>query len=532
MPDAKPSVISVSADKSTTTTPNGRAIIQSHLDQHLAPQQIIIFGLGREGISTYHFLRTFLPNKILWLADEKALPQLGDELQTIVKQDHHAHFRQINRDATDSLDNISKIVIFKTPGAKTELPFIQKLINRGARLSSNTNLCFEIIDLLPQQPLTIGVTGTKGKSTTTSVIHHLLQSNDFPVWLAGNIGKPPLFTLSEILRAEQNKPQQPHTYNDQSRQQPIIVFELSSHQLRELHTSPQIAVVQNITPEHLDYYPNFQTYQKAKSAITKYQKVKDIVIYNPDFVGAATIAKLSKGKHLTFTISPPSSLISCKHSHFEKPIVFANQDAIFYQNETVINREHIPLIGEHNLLNVMPAVIIGRELGLTNQQIAAAIKSFQPLPHRLEKVVEKNGVLYINDSQATTPEATLAALSSFNGRTIHLIAGGSDKGVDLQPMVDAVRQHQVKTLLLFPPTGQKIAELMAAANQEDQTNSKVGQPPPAVIQVASMAAAVSRAAAAAQQGDVVLLSPACASFGIFQDYQDRGNQFKKFVRDL
>ena len=147
-------------------------------------------------------------------------------------------------------------------------------------------------------------------------------------------------------------------------------------------------------------------------------------------------------------------------------------------------------------------------------------------------MVEKNGALYINDFQATTPEATLAALSSFNGRTIHLIAGGSDKGVDLQPMVDAVRQHQVKTLLLFPPTGQKIAELMAAVNQEDQTNSKVGQPPPAVIQVASMVAAVGRAAAAAQQGDVVLLSPACASFGIFQDYQDRGNQFKKFVRDL
>ncbi len=521
---------------SALTNPTGTERIRTYLHQHFNSRQVIIFGLGREGLSTYHFLRAFLPEKKLWLLDEQALSQLSAELQSIVKQDQDVHFRQIDQGLSESLDDISQIVVFKTPGAKTELPFIQKLIDGGAMLSSNTSLCFELISQLTHQPVTIGVTGTKGKSTTASLIHHVLQFNSRPVWLAGNIGTPPLRVLLEVLQAQGlhtgSSDQQPPKQSDQSHQQPIIVFELSSHQLRELKFSPHIAVIQNITPEHLDYYRDFETYQKAKSAIAAYQNNQDMVIYTPEFAGAATIAQLSKGKHLTFAISSARSSIPPKRSHPEQPIASANQDAILYQNEVIVNRADVPLIGTHNLLNVMPAVIIGRELGLTNQQISAAIKSFQPLPHRLEKVAEKNGVLYINDSQATTPEATLAALSSFDGKNIHLIAGGSDKGVDLQPVVEAVLQHQVKTLLLFPPTGEKIAELLAATIQERQTNLEVDLPSPTVIHVKSMVEAIGQAAAAVKNNDVVLLSPACASFGIFKDYQDRGNQFKQAVQEL
>lgn len=484
--------------------------LQEHLSTLLTSYtdaQVVLFGLEREGLSTYHFLRAYLPETELILSDDKTTEHLSNTVQQLLAEDHSCRFVH-SEELTTVLSPTRDVILYKSAGIPHTHPVLENLRSHHQLIiTSNTEQFFQVLNELPldQQPLTIGVTGTKGKSTTTSLIFTVCQHTGRSCFLVGNIGEPPLNCLAPLAQLPQAE-----------LVSSIVVLELSSHQLQYLHLSPKIAVLQNITPEHLDYYPDFASYRDAKANITLHQTASDLLICNPRFAEPRAIAAQSLAQKKYFALEPSTefALTAC-----------VQENTIYYQDEAVMAIADIPLRGIHNVLNTIPAVMIGKELGLETEAIQAAVRSFQALPHRLQFVAQKNGVEYYNDSQGTTPEASIAALESFADKPVILIAGGSDKGADFTELAEQIASQNIGAVFLFPPTGEGIAQKI-----REQLSS--GQSSFAIEHVTSMQQAVARAAALAKPGSVVLLSPACASFGLFKNYQDRGNQFITAVAEL
>ena len=298
----------------------------------LKTQSILILGLGREGISTYKFLRKHFPEKKLALADAQPLEKLDTKLISLIHKDENIVLQLEEK----YLHNLSTSdIIFKSPGIPASLPAISQAITHDTQLSSNTQLFFDLLEekrkkialatinpnpkSLTTNYKTIGITGTKGKSTTTALIHHILKENNLDTILLGNIGTPPLSKIDEIS---------PET---------IVVAELSCHQLAELTHSPHIAVVQEITSEHLDYYPTTEAYLEAKTAICRYQNESDVVIYNKNYPETSKLAQLSPGKHLTH--ADFISKYESEYSEHKKSPLWEN-----YPN----------LPGKHNINNIIP----------------------------------------------------------------------------------------------------------------------------------------------------------------------------------
>ncbi|OGJ37181.1 MAG: UDP-N-acetylmuramoylalanine--D-glutamate ligase [Candidatus Pacebacteria bacterium RIFOXYB1_FULL_39_46] len=462
--------------------------------KHLTKQKIVILGLGAEGWSTYQFLRSHLPKLKLAIADQRSIAQLNSDQQTILQQDSQLTLLL----GSNYLDKINKFdLIFKAPGIPKSLPAIKKAIGKGAQLASNTQLFFE---LCPGK--IIGITGTKGKSTTAAVIHHVLQTAQLKTLLLGNIGTPALSQLEQIEADT------------------LVVYELSSHQLETLTISPYVAVIQDITSEHLDYYADTKEYQIAKTAITRWQHPRDIVIYNPQFAITAKIASLSPGKHL-------------RHSLHEGPdnVAFMRQDTLMYRHpggqvSAVLPANQLPLPGQHNLYNVLPTIIVGHLFNVDTETITQALKSFKPLSHRLELVLEKQGVSYYDDSLATNPFATLRALESFT-KPLILIAGGHERDQDFTDLARVILEKKVIGLVLFKPTGQRLQTAIK------QIADKSGVKPPPMKFAKNMPEAVKIAHQfIPTMGGIVLMSPASASFGLFENYHDRGMQFQEAVRNI
>lgn len=439
----------------------------------LSDKSILILGLAREGISTYQFLRSHLPEQQLTLADEKIIDQLPAKLQQLINQDPLVELINPDQIQADKLD-----LIFKSagiPSDKYDLPI--------EKFTSNAQLFF---DLAPGK--IIGVTGTKGKSTTTALIAHVLQTAGLDTRLAGNIGLPLLETLK-------NSTNNTH-----------FVCELSSHQLELLHSSPDIAVIQPIIEEHLDYHHTLANYINAKANITKYQTDQDLLIFNSDSPEVAEIATNSQANKFAFGFNA------------QGPAIISNQD-ILINGEKIISLDQTKLRGQHNLQNMIPSILIANHLQLDKHIIISALQSFKPLPDRLELVPTNDGIEYFNDSLATNPKSTIAAINAFAGKNIILIAGGYDRGVNYQILADKINQSNIKKLILFPDTGMKInAALIKMGSKIDREITD------------NMADAVKKAKQVAQPGDVVLMSPASASFNLFKDYADRGEQFKKYVQ--
>lgn len=472
------------------------------LKKEIAQRKILIFGLGAEGLSSYHFLRKHLPNEQILLTDDKAVELLGKDWESILETDKKLTFMPIQEVG----QNLSgELWVLKTPGIPFTHPLCAQLEGKDILYSSNTELFFAILAELPSsvRPQTIGITGTKGKSTTTAMIYHVLKTAGMSVFLAGNIGVPALDTLMEI----ENLP-------EEKLSRAIAVLELSSHQLQTLPYSPHIAVVQNITPEHLDYYQDFEEYWQAKSAITKHQAADDIVIYNPSFEIPSEFAAFSAAQKYPYSLDEHPSGVA----HYKNGWIYSKDNKI-------IETKELPLMGEHNILNTLPAVVIAEIYGISVDVLQSALKTFKSLPHRLEFVTEKSGVRFYNDSQATTPEAAIAAIRSFPGSNIILLAGGSDKGVSFEAFAEEIVAQQIPHVILFPPMGEKIA------SDIKRTAGLTGSLPQ-FHPVKNMSEAVTIAAQLAKKGDIVLLSPACASFGLFKNYQDRGNQFKAAAQAL
>jgi len=416
------------------------------IEKILSDKRILILGFGREGLDSYLFIRKLWPVKFLGIADKQKISEIKLEKDKNIK----LHF---GKDYLKSLKNYD--VIIKSAGIpiKTITPFLEK----RQRVITQTELFF---DLYPG--IIIGVTGTKGKSTTSSLIYDVLKAGKLKVSLAGNIGKPVLASLFDAKNDE------------------IFVYELSSHQLHKMKKSPRIAVLLNIYPEHLDYYKNFKEYAAAKANITKYQTKKDYLIYNDENLLVKKIAAKSKAIK-------------------------------------------IPIKGKYLNLDMEAAKKIGSLFKIPEKKISGAIKIFKFLPHRLEFVEKISGIKFYNDSLATIPEATIEALN-FLGKDVEtLILGGFDRGLDFKNLAkEILKRDNIKNLILFPATGKRIWEEVA--------KQKCIQPKHFFVD--NMKDGVSLAHKKTSSGKICLLSPASPSFGIFKDYAQRGDFFKKYVKKL
>lgn len=378
-------------------------------------------------------------------------------------------------------------IIVRSPGVYRYKPEIVEAEKQGSKITSNTILFFE-----ESEANIIGITGTKGKGTTARMLQLGLKNSGKSTLLLGNIGTPMLDRIDDA-----------DTFD-------WVILELSSFQLIDLPYSPPIAVVTNVTTDHLNWHKDRNEYIHAKENLWKHQKETETVVLNKDDGTCVELAKNVPGRMLWFS------------THTAVQLGAYVLDDNVYLNEAIVGRTNeLKVPGQHNVANALAALSAGTIAGGQPQKVWNGIAEFAGGEHRLEKVAQIGEVLYINDSAATTPEAAIAALKTFPNPKV-LIAGGSVKGVPFKTFAQAVMKNNVKAIFL-------IGEAARQIEQELEKESYKGE---IITGLESMNEVVEKASSLAQPGDVVLLSPACASFGIFKDYKDRGEQFKGAVRRL
>ena len=388
------------------------------------------------------------------------------------------------------LDNIAADVVFRTPGMHPGNPALVKLRENGAKITSEMEVFFE---LCPCN--TIAVTGSDGKTTTTTLVSELLKAEGKTVWLGGNIGTP---LLSFIPRMEPDH---------------FAVVELSSFQLMDMERSATRAVITNLAPNHLDVHKDMDEYIFAKTNVYNFQKEDGLLIVNAD--NAITAPMVGKGETRYFS----------RQKKLENGVYLA--DGVIYRArngvaEKVMDSSLILLPGIHNVENYMTAIAVTDGL-VSDESIRHVAQTFGGVEHRIELVRVKDGVRYYNDSIASSPSRTIAGLRSFKEQVI-LIAGGYDKQIPFDVLGPEVCQH-VKRLYLTGATAQKIYD--AVVNCPDYAEGK-----PEIVMIEDFTETVHAAAASATEGDVVLLSPACAAFDKFKNFMVRGKFFKKLVQEL
>ncbi|MBU2051921.1 UDP-N-acetylmuramoyl-L-alanine--D-glutamate ligase [Patescibacteria group bacterium] len=359
-------------------------------------------------------------------------------------------------------------IVFRSPGFYRYSPMIVKAETAGAIISSATKLFF---DQCPAK--IIAVTGTKGKGTTTSLIYQILQNDGQSAYIAGNIGKPMLSLLPRLKGGD------------------WVCLELSSFQLQDLTKSPHIAVVLNITSDHLDVHKSTKEYRGAKTSILKYQHPSDHAVLNVDYPVTKKMAVLTPAR-----------------IHW------------FSGRRVNLDVTRIKLRGEHNRENIASAMAAAGLAGVAKENMTEAVYQFKGLEHRLELVRKVNAITFYNDSFSTTPETAIAAIKSFF-EPMTIILGGSEKGSDYRRLGRViVASKNVRNLILIGKTAGKIKAAVSGFSGAIITG------------LTTMKAVVTIAGKISLPGSVVVLTPACASFDMFTDYQDRGNQFKLWVKKL
>jgi len=444
-------------------------------------QKIAIVGFGKEGQSAYRFLKKTAEFRgaEIWILDSDkktkvpagAFSRLGDSY----------------------LENLEWFdIIIRSPGVKYYAPEIQNAIKNGAEVTSPTKLFFKYA-----RPITkniIGVTGTKGKGTTSALIAKILKASGKKVFLAGNIGAPALDLIPKLAKNS------------------WVVLELSSFQLIDLTESPHIAVALMITSEHLNWHKNIKEYRTAKANIVNFQTARDFAVLARDYPASAAYASMTKAQAFMFSRATP----------VEKGVFVENGNFYFSDGkwkEKICGTKILKIPGRHNWENAGAAINVAKILRIPNAVIAKTLAQFTGLEHRLEFVAEKNGVRYYDDSYATTPETSIAAIAAFTEPKI-LILGGSSKGSDFANLGKIIsRSKSVKAIIGIG------AEWPLIKKQIRNPHVKF------IEGCMNMKAIVHAAAKIAQPGDVVLLSPACASFDMFENYSDRGDQFKAAVKN-
>ena len=418
----------------------------------LRGKRILILGFGREGRSTLAFLQKHLPDAEVAVADRNAMEGVK-------------HFGESYLEATYGYD-----VVIKTPGIS-----LKDFDTKGVEITSQTDLFFNQF-----RKQIIGISGTKGKSTTTSLIFHLLKSSGRDAILTGNIGIP-CFDILEDIKPES-----------------IVVYELSAHQLEYVHQSPHIGVLLNVFEEHLDHFGSFERYKQAKLNLLRFMEADDTAVIHEDLLDDALRVIAGKAK---------------------QPKVFTQCD--FGE----IDRSALPLKGEHNYLNVKAALSACDAFGVDCRELMPYLYSFKPLEHRLEPVGTFGGVIFYNDSISTIPQAAISACKALQ-KVDFLLLGGFDRGIDYQPLADYLKENPVPHLLFTGKAGERMMQLMEVASTDPAT--KVPEPVegPSLFNYSSMEEAFAYLKNHAKTGDVCLLSPAASSYDQYKNFEERGRKFK------
>lgn len=446
-------------------------------------KQIAVIGFGIEGESVIKFLLSHNPRKISVL-DEKERSSF-DEVTLNSYEERGVEFIFGKIASLKGWD-----VAFRSPGLNPELPLFIEAREFGIEVTSATKAFF---DLCPC-PI-IGVTGTKGKGTTSTLIYEMLKKEGKDAYLGGNIGIPPLSFISKLTKNSQ------------------VVLELSSFQLMDLHKSPHIAVMLMITSEHLDYHKDEYEYVEAKRNIVRFQSVGDFTVLNKDYLASRETDIYTDGA--VYYIS--------REQDIEKGCFVKNNKIMLRVNDSeqeVLDTKGIALKGKHNWENVCAAIMAARLGGAKMEAILSVAKSFKGLEHRIEHVATKNGVAYYDDSFSTTPETAIAAIEAFEEPKI-IILGGSSKNSDFSELGKVISESD------------SIRAIIGIGVEWERIKSAIYRTGVQYIEGAnSMKDIVQQAQEVGTVGDVVILSPACASFDMFKSYKDRGEQFKKEVQAL
>lgn len=393
-------------------------------------------------------------------------------------------------------------IIFVSPGVPRTIPLLVEAARRGIRLSSETELFFSLCPA----PI-IGITGSSGKTTTTTLVGEILRAAGERTWVGGNIGDPLLNYLEEMGPDDR------------------VVMELSSFQLEHLRVSPHIAAILNITPNHLDRHESMEAYINAKRQIVAHQGAGDMAVFGWDDPAARRLGEeYSAGQAVWFSGSEP-----------RRPGTWVEQGAVLLEiagpTQRVCELTDIRLRGAHNLLNVLAACAIAGAAGAPADAMRAAVRSFQGVPHRLELVREWNGVQFVNDSIATSPERAMAALRSFD-EPIILLAGGRDKHLPWEEWADLVLRKARGVILFGEAAGLIERALQRAFERANEMGCQCRLSPENVRPAVTLERAVQIASEMAEPGDVVLLSPGGTSYDAYTDFVERGEHFRKLVKML
>lgn len=384
-------------------------------------------------------------------------PNIEEENQKTISGPHYLN----NLDSFD--------VLIKSPGIPPSvLPTVIHHL-----LTSSTQIFLDTI--ADHQAIVIGVTGSKGKSTTASLIHAILQEAGKDTLLVGNVGEPAIAHIDDVKKGT------------------TVVMELSSYQLMDLRTSPHIAVVTSFFPEHIDYHGSLEAYADAKKNIARHQTEDDMLFFAHAFAGAIEIAKEGRGRKIPF-------------DHTMAPVTI----------------EETHLIGEHNLSNIAAAWRVAEELGIKEAVAIKAIKAFRGLPHRLQSLGMHDDIEWIDDAISTTPESTIAALDALGDRVQTIILGGQDRGYDFTRLALRIKDSEIKTVILFPGSGPRIRKALEDAGADA-----------AFHEADSMEKAVELAKAQSSNSTahspIALLSTASPSYGMFRNFEEKGDLFRRYV---
>jgi len=441
----------------------------------LKDKKILILGLAREGWSSYKFLRRYFKQQKIWLADKKTLKEFESEKRKILQQDKNLVLNLGNK----YLNQLTEIeIIIKTPGIKLDDKLVKKLTKKNIIITSNLN-----IFLANLKGKIIGITGSKGKGTVTTLIYKILKAGGKKTYLVGNIGQP---FLNYIKYDSTNT---------------IYVAELSSFHLENVVGKFDIGAFISFFPEHLKEHGSVNNYFKAKMNLVQNIKQNGTVIYNKNYKKIdQAIKQVKKTKNNIKFIGIP---------HFSRDRL------------QIIKT---PLLGQHNQLNIQAAVEVAKLFKIKSTTIFKTIKNFKGLPYRLELIGQFKGIKFYSDTLGTTPEATVKAIEALQEVNLQtLIVGGVSKGGNYNLVAQAIIKAKLKNLIMLPNVGIEIGKLIK--------KNKVKYKPNLVV-AKNMQQAVKQAFKLTQTGESVCLSPAGTSFDFYKNYADKGDDFKKWVKKL
>ena len=458
----------------------------NEFNEYIRYRKVAIIGLGVSNLPLLDYLYEKKANVTVF--DEREYDKIPKDI--IDKITKYGFILHVGNGCLQYLKNFN--VIFRSPSCLPTKPELVEEANRGALVTTEVEL---LMEMCPAK--IIGVTGSDGKTTTTSLINAILQKGGYKTFLGGNIGTP-LFTKLPDITPED-----------------IVVLELSSFQLMGMQVSPQIAIITNITPNHLNIHKDYQEYIDSKKNIFRYQDENGILVLNYDNEITKKCAEEAKGKVIFF-----SNKTKLDNGYIVDDDVIKECDDRVRKH--ILNTEDVILRGNHNYQNIATAIAATSSL-VDCETAVKAIKEFKPVEHRIEFIREIDGVKWYNDSASSSPSRTLSGINAFKEKIV-LIAGGYDKNLDYTPLARPIIE-KVKTLILIGQTSGKIYEVVKSELEKENKNLDI-------YMCETLEETIPIAKKNVGKGDVVLFSPASASFDMFKNFADRGNKFKNLVKGL